>query len=100
MVAGYKSRVNRIWQLSCPLSDYTGRYTHDPMSDIDVSIEQNVLAVRKGNIHVISTLFTEKDTIRVEMIPIQGEVIKFNLTDAGQVESLTYGGMKFTKKKA
>jgi hypothetical protein len=97
VVAGFKSRAARTSQLSHPLTDYTGRYTSDLYGTMAVTIEQNSLAARIGNIHVVSTPFTEKDTIRVEMVPVQGEVIKFNINDAGQVESLIYSGVKFTK---
>jgi hypothetical protein len=53
----------------------------------------------QADVRVISTPFTQPDTIRVEMSPGQGEVIKFNLNATGQVESLEYQGMKFLRVK-
>ena len=98
MVGSFKSRASRTWQLTRPVADYTGTYTNDLMGDINISVENGVLAVRKGNIHIASTPFTEKDTIRVEMVPGSGEVIKFNMTDSGP-DALMYGDMKFVKAK-
>ena len=51
-----------------------------------------------GNIHVVSTPYTASDTIRVEMIPGQGEVIKFDVNASGSVDSLTYSGIKFERQ--
>jgi hypothetical protein len=50
-----------------------------------------------GYLRVISTPFTEKETIRVEMTPGQGEVVKFATNSDGKIDSLTYAGMKFTR---
>jgi CubicO group peptidase (beta-lactamase class C family) len=97
MVDAFRSRGSRTSQLSRPLSDYTGRYTNDMLGNIDVGVEQDALAVRMGYIHVVSTPYTEKDTIRVEMTPLQGEVIKFEAGSDGKIDSLTYSGMKFAK---
>jgi len=100
VAAGFRSRAARTSQLTHPLADYTGKYTSDLFGDLTITVERNSLAVRIGNIFVVSTPFTEKDTIRVEMVPGQGEVIKFNFSEAGQVESLTYSGVKFAKAPA
>jgi CubicO group peptidase (beta-lactamase class C family) len=97
MVASFRSRASRTSQLTKPLADYVGRYSNDLLGTIDVGIEQNTLAVRMGYIHVVSTPFTEKDTIRVEMTPLQGEVIKFEANGDGKIEALNYSGMKFSK---
>jgi CubicO group peptidase (beta-lactamase class C family) len=99
MVASFRSRAGRVSQLTRPLTDYTGRYSNDTLGNIDIAVQQNTLAVRMGNIHVISTPFTEKESIRVEMDPGHGDVIRFNANDAGQIDSLAYRGMKFIRVK-
>jgi len=99
MIASVRSRASRTSQLTRPLSDYVGRYTNEMLGNIDIVVEQNTLGVRMGNIRVLSTPFTQKDTIRVEMDPGQGEVIKFDLNSDGKIESLTYANMKFTRAK-
>jgi hypothetical protein len=97
MVDALHSRASRTSQLSRPLSDYKGRYKSELMGTIDITVEQNSLAVQNGYIHVVSTPYTEKDAIRVEMIPGQGEVIRFNVNADGNVSSLIYSGTTFTK---
>jgi hypothetical protein len=99
MVASFRSRASRTSQLSRPLADYTGRYTNDSLGNIDISVEQNTLAVRMGNIRVLATPFTQKDTIRVEMEPGQGEVIRFDVNSSGQVEALNYAEIKFARHR-
>jgi len=100
MIASAKSRASRTSQLTRPLTEYVGRYSNDLFGNLDLSVAQNTLVIKNGYVRVISTPFTEKDTIRVEMNPGQGEVIKFNLNAAGQVESLEYQGMKFIRIKS
>jgi hypothetical protein len=67
------------------------------LGNIDIVAEQNTLRVRMGYVNVASTPFTEKETIRVEMTPGQGEVIKFDTNSDGKIDSLTYANMKFVK---
>lgn len=97
MIASVRSRASRTSQLTLPLAEYTGRYTNDMLGTMDIMVEQNTLAVRNGYIHVVSTPYTEKESIRVEMTPGQGEIIKFGSGTDGKVDSLTYGGMKFVR---
>ncbi|MFN2501560.1 MAG: serine hydrolase [Pyrinomonadaceae bacterium] len=96
-IASVRGRASRTSQLTRPLKDYTGRYSNELLGNIDIVVEQNTLGARMGYLHVISTPFTEKESIRVEMTPGQGEVIKFNITHGGHVDSLTYAGMKFSR---
>jgi len=92
-----RSRRARTSQLTKPLADYTGRYSNELLGNMDIVVEQNILGVRMGYINVVSTPFTEKETIRVEMTPGQGEVIKFGTNTEMKIDSLTYAGMKFVR---
>jgi hypothetical protein len=98
MIGAFRSRASRTSQLTRPLGDYTGRYTNELLGNMDIVIEQNALGVRMGYVRVVSTPFTQKDTIRVEMIPGEGEVLKFETNSDGKIDSLTYGGMKFARQ--
>ncbi|PYS88890.1 MAG: hypothetical protein DMF62_08665 [Acidobacteria bacterium] len=97
MKAAVASRASRTSQLTMPLAEYVGRYGSDYLGTIDVSQKNGQLFVKMGNIEVVPTPFTQKETIRVEMIPGQGEVIKFDI-DGGKVISLTYSGSTFKRK--
>ena len=90
-------RSKRTWQLSKPFADYAGKYRHDMLGTIEIVPQEKALAVNMGYLSTVATPFTEKDTIRVEMLPGgNGEVIGFKEAD-GKVVSLTYGGVTFTR---
>lgn len=97
MIASVRSRASRTSQLTKPLAEYAGKYTNELLGTIDVAAEQNTLRVHMGYISVVSTPYTEKETIRVEMMPGQGEVIKFGTDSNGNIDSLTYEGLKFVR---
>ena len=92
-------RTKRTSQLTLPLNAYTGTYRHDRFGDIVVKEENNVLAVQFGNMHAVSTPFTEKETIRIELFPGSGKVIYFKSGDTGKINSLTYDGSEYKKVK-
>ncbi len=93
-------RTKRTWQLTKPFANYAGTYTNDIYGTIDVTALANALGIRMGNMYCVSTPYTEKDSIRVEMIPEgNGEPIRFAKNNAGDIESLKYAGAIFTKIK-
>jgi CubicO group peptidase (beta-lactamase class C family) len=93
-------RAKRKWQLSKPFDAYAGRYTNELFGTIDITPRGEALFVRMGNLNALATPFTEKETIRVEMIPGgNGETMKFNVDSAGNVVSLGYAETTFTRVK-
>src|SRR4029077_16383965 len=92
----FNQRASRTSQLTMPLSAYVGQYKRDYFGTIGISQKGENLFVKMGNIEVVPTPFTQKETIRVEMIPGQGEVIKFEIAD-GKVVTLTYSGATFKR---
>ncbi|HKP69883.1 MAG TPA: serine hydrolase, partial [Pyrinomonadaceae bacterium] len=97
MIDAFRSRASRTSQLTKPLADYTGRYTSDILGNIDIVVVKDTLGVRNGYVSVVSTPYTEKETIRVEMTPGQGEVIAFESGSDGKIAALKYSGMRFAK---
>ena len=68
------------------------------MGTIEIMAKENALAVRMGKLYTVATPFTEKDTIRVVMLPGGGgEVIGFVKDAEGKFSSMTYGGVTFTR---
>lgn len=97
-IAAAASRASRTSQLTLPLADYVGKYVDPKLGTIEISVKGNSLAVKMGMLNCVSTPFTEKDTIRVVMIPGgNGEVMGFTKNAGGKVESLTYGGSPFAR---
>ena len=95
----FADRAKRTSQLTLPLDSYVGKYHHEWLGDIDVNIENNVLAVNFGNLHAVSTPFTQKESIRVELIPGSGKVVLFKPDDLSKVNSLTYDGNEYKRIK-
>jgi hypothetical protein len=91
-------RAKREWQLTKTFSDYAGRYTNELLGTIEIVAKEKALVVQMGNIKTVATPFTQKDTIRVVMLPGgNGEVIGFGTDADGKFSSLNYAGATFTK---
>lgn len=95
--AFFADRAKRVWQLSRPTADYVGLYKNEFFGTIEVSLRGTELAVRMGNLNCVATAFTEKESIRVEMIPGMGETIRFQKNGEEKIESLSYAGSTFIK---
>jgi CubicO group peptidase (beta-lactamase class C family) len=93
----YADRANRVSQLTMPLDAYVGKYSNDVYGDIEIKIENNALAVHFGNLHAVSTPFTQKETIRVQLMPDTGEVVSFKTDESGKVNGLVYSKLEFRK---
>jgi hypothetical protein len=93
--ASFAERAKRTSQLTLPAESYVGMYQNDILGTIEITANGNDLTVKMGNINCIATPYIEKDTVRVEMIPGSGEVIKFNKNAEGKIESLMYSGVTF-----
>jgi hypothetical protein len=65
---------------------------------MEIVADGDVLIVRLGSMKTKATAFTEKETIRVELIPGTGEVIRFAKDPDGHVDSLNYSGYEFKRK--
>lgn len=92
-------RAKRISQLSMPLETYIGKYNNEYFGNVEITIVNNALAVNMGNIHCLSSNFTQPETIRVELVPGSGEVVKFKKSAENKIESFHYAGVEFAKLK-
>ena len=91
-------RAKREWQLTASFADYAGNYTNDLLGTIEIVAKEKALAVRMGSLNTVATPFTQKDTIRVVMLPGgNGEVMGFVKDTEGKVVSLNFGGATFTR---
>jgi CubicO group peptidase (beta-lactamase class C family) len=91
-------RAKRQWQLTKPFADYAGKYRNDLLGTMEIVAKENALAVRLGSMNTVATPYTEKDTIRVVMLPGgNGDVIGFTKDADGKIASINYGGLTFTK---
>lgn len=92
-------RAKRISKLSLDVTAYEGVYKNEFMGDIKIFLKNNTLHASIGNMESASTFYTENESIRVELIPGSGEIIKFSKTDDNKVVKLVYGKFEFLKLK-
>src|SRR6185503_4392020 len=72
------ARAKREWLLTKPLADYAGKYVNDIHGTIEIIAKEKALAVQMGKVNTVATPYTQKDTIRVVMLPGgNGEVMGF-----------------------
>ncbi|HKX83952.1 MAG TPA: serine hydrolase, partial [Pyrinomonadaceae bacterium] len=95
--ASAAERAKRTSQLTRPVADYAGTYRNDTYGTIEITAVGNDLSVKMGNMNAVATPFTQTETIRVELIPGQGEVIKFVPNADGKFASIMYGRLSFEK---
>ena len=95
----FADRAKRTSQLTLPLDSYVGKYHNEWFGDITVGIENDALGVRLGNLHAVSTPFTQKESIRVELVPGAGKVVFFKPDDLSKINSLTYEGNEYKRIK-
>ena len=96
---GAAARAKRTSQLSLPLEKYTGKYENPHFGTIEINIQDNSLVVTYGIMKSVSTPFTEKETVRVELIPGSGQPLKFIKNAEDKVESAMLGNREFKKIK-
>jgi CubicO group peptidase (beta-lactamase class C family) len=97
MQADAAERTKRTSQLTKPVSAYAGKFSSEIFGTIEIAVNDDNLAVRMGNMRCVATPFTEKETIRVELIPGSGRTIKFNMNARDQIESITYNEVLYLK---
>lgn len=90
-------RAQRPRTLSQNNSAYTGRYFHTDYGTLYVHETEGRLEVSIGVMKALADYMPEPETIRVELVPLQGEVITFHLSDDGNVGQLSYRGEAFIR---
>lgn len=72
------------------------RHPDAEAADIRVTVANEIPEVRFGNMHAVATPFTAPETMRVELVPGQGEVIGFRVVE-DRVDALVYNGEMFRR---
>lgn len=85
------------WQLSQSLSIYSGVYENKQFGKFIINFVDGALLVKLGVMHCIATPYNAPESIRVELVPGSGDIIKFTSTPNGEIESLTFADYNFIK---
>jgi len=95
--ASILSRANRKWTMSHPFALYAGTYSNPLYGTVTIiEVTPEKLEVQLGNMHAVATPYKKPNSLRLEMVPGQGEVVTFAVNETS-VESLTYDGATFIR---
>jgi len=92
IAADLEARRARPWLMSRPLEALAGVYENPDMGRMEIAVRDGQVTVRIGVLSAVAEAFTQPESLRVELIPLQGQVITFDGPDR-----LTYDGFEFVR---
>lgn len=93
LATGRAERATRPWPLSRPTKAYAGAYRNPAMGRIDIVEERGRMVVKAGPMTSPAEAATDPDSVRVELIPLTGQIIRF--TAPG---TLIYDGQTYVRR--
>ncbi len=78
LAAARAERAARSWTLSRPRGSYAGTYVSPAMGTLVIALSGEALTVRMGVMSTVAEAFDKPETIRVELVPFQGQTIQFD----------------------
>ena len=97
MLADVEKRSKRPWMLQHSNDAYTGSYFNPMIGTLTIQTEGDHLVASMPNLRAPLEAFTEPETARVELVPGEGEVLRFAFTDPAKAESVKWGDDVFTR---
>ncbi|HZO14695.1 MAG TPA: serine hydrolase domain-containing protein, partial [Polyangiaceae bacterium] len=97
MAADRQKRAQRSWRLALPRESYAGAYANELGGTLLITNDGDALLVAAGVLHATAEPFTESDSMRVELVPGQGEVLRFAVK-GGEVRGMTYRNLVFGRQ--
>lgn len=85
-------RAARPSMLARPLTAYLGTYENPAMGTLVISQADGHLIAQSGVMSVVAEAGTDPESIRVELVPLQGQIITFGSED------LTFDGRVFVRQ--
>lgn len=85
-------RRARTPMLSRPPESYAGVYVSEAIGTMTIRPAGDALEVSVGDLTAVTEAFTEPETARVELVPGQGQVIRFLGDDGARPDSLSFAG--------
>mgnify|MGYP003653691567 CR=1 FL=1 len=95
-IASSREEISRReWTLKRHIGEYKGTYMNEEWGTIQVEIENGLLRVTNGNLTALASAGTKSESIRVELVPMNGTEVQFKSAWFGGIEGLEYEGIKF-----
>jgi CubicO group peptidase (beta-lactamase class C family) len=89
---GKADRATRPWNLTRPISAYVGTYENPLIGTVRVSERDGAMIVTAGVMNAVAEPLTRPESVRVELTPLQGQVIEFEPT------GLIFMGERFERR--
>jgi CubicO group peptidase (beta-lactamase class C family) len=100
MTAEREMRSKRPPTLLKPIEVYAGTYENPSLGELLIERSGDRLVARYGPLHSVIEQFTEPDSGRVEMVPDDGEVLRFKFGEPKNAISVSWGSDVFTRNAA
>ena len=97
LIADAEKRAARPWMLQHPNGAYTGTYENPQFGTMTIREEGGHLVATTGGVRSVLEAFTEPETARVELVPENGEVVRFRFAGGDKAASLAWGTDEFTR---
>ncbi|ATQ41884.1 serine hydrolase domain-containing protein [Caulobacter mirabilis] len=78
LAAAKAERAARPWTLSRPRADYAGAYVNPGLGTLVIAQAGDLLTAKIGVMSAVAEAFDQPETIRVELVPFQGQTIRFD----------------------
>ena len=91
-------RAQRPRTLGLPDAAYVGDYVSEAFGTLSVRAVDGRLFLSIGALSAAAENHTDPESVRVELIPLRGEVVTFVRDDAGQPVALRYSGEAFVRR--
>lgn len=90
-------RALRPWRLARPLPAYAGTYVNPTLGTVRIVERDGALVVTTGVMEAAAEPFTRPESIRVELAPLQGQVMQF-AAEGETPDSLVFLGETFRRR--
>lgn len=91
-----RRRAERTWNLGLPADDYAGRYRSTELGTLTVARAGDGFTASLGPLVSAAEPFPQADSMRVELVPGQGEILAFAVVD-GRIAGVEYEGVRFER---
>ncbi len=91
-------RAARPWALARPVAAYVGTYESPALGTVRIDEQGGAMVVSMGVMQTIAEPFTQPETIRVELVPMQGQIVQFG-GDGETPDRLVFQGETFMRRR-
>lgn len=85
-------RSARPWRLSRSMASYVGTYVNPAMGSLSITTAEGQMTVSIGVLSAIAEAYIDPESVRVELVPFQGDVVTFKGSDR-----LVFGDATFVR---